>query len=148
MNNKAHWAFWVIAILGLLWNVGGIMNYMMQMKPEFVASMPESHQAIINGRPAWATGGFAVGVFGGAIGCLFLLLRKPLAGLVFMISLMGIFVTMIHSLQVVMTKSSFSVTEIFVMIVLPIVVANFLIGFTFYAMKRNWIALQNNTNSK
>ena len=140
LRTNAHWAFWAIAILGLLWNVGGIMNYMMQMKPEFVASMPETHQAIINGRPAWATGGFAIGVFGGAIGCLLLLLRKNLAGLVFMISLMGIFVTMIHSLQVVMQKSSFSLTEIFVMIILPIVVANFLIGFTFFAAKREWLS--------
>ncbi len=109
MNNKVHWAFWVITLLGLLWNAGGIANYMMQMKPEFVASMPETHQAIINSRPAWATGGFAIGVFGGFIGCLLLLLRKPLAGMAFMISLMGIFVTMIHSLQVVMANETFSV---------------------------------------
>ena len=140
MNNKVHWAFWVIALLGLLWNAGGIANYMMQMKPEFVASMPETHQAIINSRPAWATGGFAIGVFGGFIGCLLLLLRKPLAGMAFMISLMGIFVTMIHSLQVVMANETFSVSEIFVMIVLPIVVANFLIGLTFYAIKSNWLS--------
>lgn len=140
MNNKVHWAFWLITLLGLLWNAGGIANYMMQMKPEFVASMPETHQAIINSRPAWATGGFAVGVFGGFIGCLLLLLRKPLAGMAFMISLMGIFVTMIHSLQVVMANETFSVSEVFVMIVLPIVVANFLIGLTFYAIKSNWLS--------
>ena len=140
MNNKAHWAFWVITLLGLLWNIGGIMNYMMQMKPEFVASMPATHQAIIEGRPGWATGGFAVGVFGGAIGCLFLLIKKPIAGLVFMISLIGIFVTMIHTLQVVLAKDTFTVAEIFVMVVLPIVVANFLIGFSVYAMKKNWLS--------
>ncbi len=140
MNNKIHWAFWLFAILGLLWNVGGIINYMMQMKPDFVADLPDTHRAIIEGRPAWATGGFAVGVFGGTIGCLFLLLRKPLAGLVFMISLMGIFVTMIHTLQVVVAKETFAVSEIFVMILLPILVANLLIGLTFFAMKNNWLS--------
>ncbi|MGK0272699.1 MAG: hypothetical protein ACI88H_003372 [Cocleimonas sp.] len=143
LRTNAHWAFWVIAILGLLWNVGGIMNYMMQMKPDYIATVSETQRAIIEGRPAWATGGFAIGVFGGALGCSLLLLRKPIAGLVFMVSLMGIFVTMIHTLQIVMAKSSFSVTEIFVMIILPIVVANFLIGFTVYAMKRNWISQSN-----
>ena len=140
MNSKAHWAFWVIAILGLLWNVGGIMNYMMQMQADFVASMPETHQAIINGRPGWATGGFAVGVFGGAMGCSLLLLRKPMAGIVLMISLIGIFVTTIYSIRVLMVTESFSVVEIFVMMVLPILVANFLIGFTVYSMRKNWIS--------
>ena len=140
MNEKAHWAFWVVALLGLLWNVGGIVNYMMQMKPELVASLPATHQAIIEGRPAWATGGFAVGVFGGAIGCLLLLVKKPLAGLVFMISLIGIFVTMIHTSQVVMANDIFSVGDIVIMIILPIIVANFLIGFTVFAAKKNWIA--------
>ena len=139
-KTNPHWLFWLIAVVGLLWNIGGIINYMMQMKPDFVATLPDTHRAIIEGRPAWATGGFAVGVFGGAIGCLFLLLRKPLAGLVFMISLMGIFVTMIHTLQVVLTKETFAISEIFVMIVLPIVVANFLIGLTFFAMKNNWLS--------
>lgn len=140
MNEKAHWAFWLIAILGLLWNVGGIANYMMQMKPDFVAAMPDTHQAIINGRPTWATAGFAVGVFGGAIGCLLLLVKKPLAGLVFLISLVGIFVTMIHTALVVVDNDIFSVSDIIIMIIMPIIVANFLIGFTFYAAKKNWIA--------
>ncbi|MEH6457671.1 MAG: hypothetical protein V7749_15190 [Cocleimonas sp.] len=140
MNNKAHWGFWVIALLGLLWNAGGIMNYMMQMKPEFVASMPDAHRAIIEGRPSWATGGFAIGVFGGALGCLLLLLRKKIAGPVFMVSLMGIFVTMIHALGIAVSGNDVSISVIFQIIVLPILVANFLIGLTFYALKKEWLA--------
>jgi hypothetical protein len=53
--------------------VGG--NFM-QMNAEAIAAMPETHRAIIEGRPAWATGGFAIAVFGGAIGCLLLLFRN------------------------------------------------------------------------
>jgi len=140
MNNKIHWAFWVIALLGLLWNASGIFNYMMQMKPEFVASMPAAHQAIIDGRPAWATGGFAVGVFGGALGCLLLLLKKKIAGPVFMVSLMGIFVTMIHALNIAVSGSEISISVIFQIIVLPLVIANFLIGLTFYALKKEWLS--------
>ena len=136
---KPTWIFWVVVILGLLWHIGGSMNYLMQTKPDWVASLPETHRAIIDGRPAWATGGFAVSVFAGLIGCLFLLRRKPSAGLLFMISLLGTFVTMIHTLQVVLSKTSFSVSEIFIMIVLPLVVANFYIGFTFFSMNKNWI---------
>ena len=57
-----------------------------------------------------------------------------------MISLMGIFVTMIHTLQVVLSKSTFAVSEIFIMVILPIVVANILIGFTIFSMKKQWIS--------
>lgn len=139
-DNKIHWAFWVITLLGLLWNAAGIFNYMMQMKPDLVANMPDAHRMIIEGRPAWATAGFAVGVFAGAAGCLLLLLRKPLAGMAFMLSLMGIFVTMIHTLNVALSGGALSVSVIFHMILLPILVANFFIGFTFYAIKRNWMS--------
>jgi len=139
-ENKIHWLFWVIALLGLLWNIGGCINYIMQTKPDFVASLPETHRAIIEGRPAWATGGFAVGVFGGVIGCLFLLLRKHLAALAFMISLIGILVTMVHTVRVAVANENFSTNEIFVMIILPIIVANFLIGVTLFAVKRNWLS--------
>ena len=66
--DKKHWSFWVVCIAGLAWNVGGAANYLMQTNMEFVNSMPATHQAIIIGRPAWATSGFAVGVFGGALG--------------------------------------------------------------------------------
>lgn len=143
MSNEkinTNWVFWLVVLMGLLWHAGGIMNYLMQTKPDLVASLPETHRAIIVGRPAWATGGFAVGVFVGLLGCVMLLLRKGIAGLFFMVSLMGIFVTMIHTLQVVLAKSTFSVSEIFIMVILPIVVANFFIGFTFYSLKRNWIS--------
>ena len=139
MNNKIHWLFWVLVALGLLWNTLGILNYMAQMSPDRVAAMPEAYRAIIEGRPSWAAVGFAVGVFAGTMGCLLLLLKKALAGFVFMISLIGIFVTMIHSLNVVVTSGNLSLSMIFQTIILPIVIANLLIGLTFYAMKRDWL---------
>ena len=138
-KTKTHWVFWLVVLLGILWHAGGIMNYWIQTKPDMVASLPDTHRAIIDGRPGWATGGFAISVFGGLLGCILLLFRKGTAGLLFMVSLLGTFVTMVHSLNVVLAKTSFSVAEIFIMIILPIVVANFFIGFTFFAMKKGWI---------
>ena len=67
-DSKMHWSYWAIAAFALIWNVLGSVNYIMQMNPDIVATLPETHQAIINGRPGWATGGFAIGVFGGAFG--------------------------------------------------------------------------------
>jgi hypothetical protein len=134
MNNstsKTHWSFWAVGAFALVWNVLGGANYIMQMNADMVATLPDTHQAIINGRPAWATAGFAVGVFGGAIGALLLLLRKPAALCVFVASLVGVLVTMIHTIQVARSVIPFSGMDIFVMIVLPVIVAAILVWYAF-----------------
>lgn len=59
----------------LVWNVPGCINFLVQMDPDMVASYREFERAMIHGRP-WATTGFAVAAFCGALGCLMLLLKK------------------------------------------------------------------------
>ena len=79
MNDKTvsgvHWSFWIIGFVALIWNVMGSINYFIQMDADVVATFPETHRAIIEGRPVWATAGFAIAVFGGSLGCLLLLFR-------------------------------------------------------------------------
>jgi hypothetical protein len=72
----------------------------MQMNPDSVAQMPEVYQLIINGRPAWATGCFAVAVFGGAVGCILMLLRRQVAVYLFVLSLLGIIGTSAFTVMV------------------------------------------------
>jgi hypothetical protein len=136
---RIHWSFWLLSLFALLWNVGGAVNYLMQTNPEYVANLPESHRAIIEGRPAWATGGFAIGVFGGALGCILLLLRKSTSLYVFIASLIGIIVTMIHTVKVASLKIEFSPGEILVMILLPLIVAAALVWYSRLAMSKHWI---------
>lgn len=133
---KLHWSFWVVCVLGLLWNIGGAANYLMQTNAEFVATLPETHRAIIDDRPFWAAGGFAVGVFGGILGCLLLLLRKSSSIYIFLISLAGILVTMIHTINIARSQISFSIFEIVIMVILPIVVALGLLWFAKYAVSK------------
>ena len=135
-----HWSFWLISVVALIWNVGGAINYLMQTNLEFVATLPETHRAIIEGRPAWATGGFAIGVFGGALGCLLLLFKKLTAFYVFIASLLGVIVTMIHTINVASSKIDFNPIEIFVMILLPIIVAAILIWYSKWAEGKAWIS--------
>ena len=132
LNNitKVHWSFWFISLFGLLWNLGGCINYIMQMNLEFVATLPESHQAIIIDRPLWATVGFALGVFAGVIGGLLLMFRNSLAKHSFMVSLIGIITTMVHTVNVARSKVDFSSGEIIIMIILPIMVAMLLLWYS------------------
>lgn len=140
--NKIHWSFWVISIFMLLWNVMGSMNFFWQMSADAatLATLPETHRAIIESRPVWATVGFAVGVIIGSFGCLLLLFKKSQAVYLFIVSLLGIIVTMIHTVRVSSMVIEFSFLEIIVMIVLPLVVAAFLIWYAMKVERRGWIA--------
>ena len=133
---RPHWSFWFIGVLTLIWNVLGCVNFIVQMNPDVVSSYRETEQAIIQGRPFWATAGFAVAVFGGALGCVLLLLKKPVACYFFVASLIGVAVTMIHTL----TKGiGFGVGEIIGIIVMPLVVAAFLVRYAKYTERRGWL---------
>ena len=140
MNDKAvtrvHWSFWLISAIALIWNVLGSVNFFMQMNPEMLDAYRESERAIIQGRSAWATGGFAIAVIVGALGGLLLLLRKSAATYLFVASFLGVIVTTAHTLSV---DFDFSLIEILVMVLMPLVVAAFLIWYSRYAESKGWI---------
>jgi hypothetical protein len=136
---RPHVSFWIIAALGLIWNAMGAINFLMQMSPDTVAGFPDSHRAIIIDRPLWATGGFGVSVFGGALGCALLLLRRAVAVPVLFVAFLGTAVTMVHTVRVGQTLVSFSMAEVVVMIALPLIVLAVLVRFGRSAQRRGWI---------
>ena len=138
-DSQVHWSFWVIAAVALLWNVMGAINFIVQMtNVEMVASMSESHRAIIEGRPAWATAAFAVAVFGGALGCLLLLFKKSTAFYLFIASLLGVLVQVIPHLGMVGSAIA-KPSEIVMMIVMPVVVAVFLVWYSTWVKSKDWV---------
>ena len=136
---RVHWSFWAIGAVTLIWNVMGVINFFMQMNADALASFPESHRAIVESRPAWATGAFAMAVFGGALGCLLLLLRKSAAYHLFIASLLGVIVQLIHTLGIASSTIDFSPFEISMIILMPLVVAAFLIWYSKWAESKGWI---------
>lgn len=123
---KTHWSFWLVGIIALLWNAGGTANMFMQMNPEALSQMPESHQAIVDARPSWATIAFGVSVIGGVIGAVLYLMKKQAAIIVFAISLIG---ALVVTTQTVISNDIFSAplnltTGEFIMIIIgPIAAA-------------------------
>jgi hypothetical protein len=115
----------------------GVINFFAQMNPDVLAAYRMSERAIVEGRPAWATGGFALAVFGGTIGCLLLLLRKSAAYYLFIASLLGVIVTMSHTLGI---GVDFGLGEILGIILMPLVVAAFLIWYSKQAESKGWIS--------
>ncbi|MDX1486620.1 MAG: hypothetical protein R3268_00360, partial [Acidiferrobacterales bacterium] len=90
-----HWSFWLIGAIALIWNILGIINFFVQMNPDMLIAYRESERAVIEGRPAWATAAFAMAVFSGALGCFLLLVKRFVAFYLFIVSLLGVIVTMI-----------------------------------------------------
>lgn len=139
MSDKAvvdiHWSFWVIGALGLIFNLMGCMNYIAQMSAEMVASMPDVYRAIVESRPAWGTGAFAIAVFGGALGCLLLLLRKSVATYAFIGSLVSAVVAQLPFLGM----ADFPVGA-WIGWFSQLLVGTFLIWYSISAKGRGWIS--------
>ncbi len=137
-ERRVHWSFWLVSIYFLTWNIMGGINFFVQMSADIVASFPETHRAIIEGRPIWATTGFALAVFGGALGCLLLLFRKSIAFYLFIASMVGMVVTMIHTFNIATSAINFSFFDIFMTMLLPMIVAMFLLWYSKYTEKKGW----------
>src|SRR5687767_9457891 len=75
------WHLWVIGILGGLWSSIGVLSFMLtQLNVEAVMSrFPPQQREYFESFPLWAVAFWAIGVFGGVIGCLLLLLKNRLA---------------------------------------------------------------------
>ncbi|WP_445747308.1 hypothetical protein [Polaribacter sp.] len=99
-SNKPATSFWVIGVLALIWNALGVMAYLGQklMTDEMKAMIPADQLEIIENTPAWATAAFAIAVWFGLLGCIVLLMRKKLAKLLFIISLVGVLTQLFYNL--------------------------------------------------
>ncbi len=140
MNGKdtagVHWSFWVIGTVALMWNAMGVVNIVMQMNPDVLATYPESHRAIVASQSGWIAASVTIAIFGGAIGCVLLLLRKAGAIYLFFASLIGTIVVVAHTLSLPIVLSGFDITMI---IVMPVVVAVLLAWYSKWTAIRGWI---------
>jgi hypothetical protein len=89
------WHLWLIGILGGLWSLTGVISFLLtQLNVEAVMSQfPPQQRQYFESFPLWAVAFWAIGVFGGVIGCLLLLLKNRLASPVLLVSLIGAIVS-------------------------------------------------------
>ncbi|WP_299665250.1 hypothetical protein [uncultured Polaribacter sp.] len=125
-STKPTTSFWIIGVCALLWNLMGVGAYLLQvfMTDEMIAKLPKEQQAeMMITYPAWITALFALAVFGGLLGCIFLLARKKVAYYLFIIS--GICAT----IQQVYILTNIELNMI-IMPVMVIIVCAFLIWYS------------------
>jgi len=85
------WHLWVVGIAGTLWSLMGVISFMLtQLNVEAMMSrFPEQQRAYFASYPLWVDAFWAIGVFGGEIGCLLLVLKNRLAVPVLLVSMIG-----------------------------------------------------------
>lgn len=130
-KSKSPKGFWIIGIVALLWNLMGVASYLQQayMTEEALAALPAEQQALYENVPAWVTGAFALAVFGGLLGCILLLMKKKLATLLFIISLISVLAQMSYNFFMTDAVEVMGAMAIF-MPVLVIVISIFLVWYS------------------
>ncbi len=99
------WHLWVIAIVALLWHAGGANDYIQVQSgnADYIGQMSASYgvtaqqvMTYYENWPFWVHSAWAIGIWGGVLGCLLLLFRSRFAYHAFIASLLGAVVTFIY----------------------------------------------------
>ena len=96
---KAPWHLWVVAILAVLWNAVGVLDYLMTetRNASYLSVFTPEQLAYFNGLPKWIIATWAIGVWGGLLGSLLILLQRRRAVQVLTVSLLSAAVTFLYN---------------------------------------------------
>ncbi len=90
-TGKLPVSFWVIAVLGLLWNCFGAYLYLMaRLDPQTaLAGVDPAMRDYVANQPIWANIGYGLGIWGSFFGSVAMVLRSRHAVVLFLASLIG-----------------------------------------------------------
>ncbi len=137
---KPSSAFWVIAIIALLWNLSGLFAFFSEVfiTEEALSSLTDAQRQLYESTPVWLKVFYGIAVFGGTLGCIVLLLRKKLSIQLFTISLIAIIIQMSYSLFMTNAIEVYGiVSAIMPMVVIGIGV--FLVWYSRRSKNMGWI---------
>jgi hypothetical protein len=91
-QQKTPISYWIISIIGLLWNSVGAFDYVMTKtrNAEYLKQFTPEQIVYFESFPLWGNICWGLGVWGAVAGSLLLLLRSRHAVLAFMIALVGL----------------------------------------------------------
>ena len=140
-QTKPDTSFWIIGVLALLWNLSGMMTFFMEVfiTPEALAALSDAERALYETTPVWTKVVFAIAVFGGTAGCIFLLIRKTLAIRLFNISLLAVLIQMSYYLLLTKAMEVYGSVSL-IMPLLVTAIAVFLLWYSKSAKIKGWIS--------
>jgi len=98
-TTKPNTAFWIIAVLALLWNLIGVYFWLYEyflMTEEIRATLPPEQVEIMASAPSWSMYVYGLAVFSGLLASVLLLMRKNMAVGVFLLSLIAVLILQLY----------------------------------------------------
>ncbi len=134
-TNKPSIWFWIVSVIALIWNGLGVDGYLGQAynTERYRSSFTPEQLEIAANSPSWIMGAFAIAVFTGVLGAIFLLLRKKIATTFWMISLIAVLVQMGYAL---ITGEAASM----VLVIMVIVFAFAFLWFSRLSASKGWLS--------
>mgnify|MGYP000470208995 CR=1 FL=1 len=142
-TNKPNVLFWIVGVIAIIWNGMGVNAYVQQAydteghRAQFV-DKPELLE-LTNNMPSWYTAIFAIAVFAGILGCVFMLLRKKLANFLLKVSLAAVLIQTINNLFFTGVREFYGTFE-YSMLISIAVIAIFLVVYTKKATEKGWLS--------
>lgn len=133
--------FWIVSVLALIWNLIGVSFYLMDayMRDETIAGLSETQKNIIESQPSWVIGAYALAVFGGALGCIALLIRKKWAKQLFVVSFVAMAARTIYYFFMTNATEVFDVVQGTLMPIIILIITGFLFILSRIAIEKKWI---------
>ncbi|MBJ7882869.1 hypothetical protein [Gelidibacter salicanalis] len=128
--NRPPVYFWIVSIIAFIWNAIGVYNYIALafMTDDHLGELSKTEQHL----PAWYLSVFAIAVFAGLFGSMFLLIRKRWAYVLFIVSFLAVGFQQFYILTEVNPRDIFLSLTI-------LVISVFLIWFSKRAVARKWL---------
>lgn len=98
-SSKAPVHFWIVAVIAVLWNAVGAFDFVatqIRLEP-YMSAFSEEQLAYFYGIPTWAVITWGIATVSALFGSIAMLLRLRRAYELFIVSLLGIVFTSIHS---------------------------------------------------
>ncbi len=98
-QSKVPVTFWIVGVLGVLWNLAGIANFIFQVffTDVMIAQMSEPQKDLILNSPLWMKIVFGVATILGLLGSIGLIMRKRWATPALLVSLIAVVIQMGYS---------------------------------------------------
>lgn len=138
---KPNTAFWIIAVLAILWNLIGVYLWLYEyflMTDEVRATLPPEQVEIMASAPAWSMYVYGLAVFSGVLASVLLLIRKKLAVTVFLLSLIAVLILQLYWLFAMDTAERLGPQSL-IMPLIVIAVAIFEYFYSKGAARNGWL---------
>lgn len=124
--------FKIVAVLAIVWNILGVMAYLMQitMTSETIQVIKNpAARALYENIPTWYTVIFGIAVFTGLLGSILLLIKKRIACSFFLISFITVVIQLIYNLFIAKTHTIFGASSM-IMPAFILLIALFLLWYS------------------